>query len=52
VNDNNNNNNNGKKLLFSSSEGKSGTAFRSSTDEILETLTWNNKIRQRKESMY
>ena len=24
---------------------KRGTAFRSSTDEIFETLTWNNKTR-------
>ena len=29
-----------------------GTAFRSSTDGIFETLTWNNKTRYRKESMY
>jgi len=33
-------------------EEKRGTMFRSSTDEIFETLTWNNKTRQRKESMY
>ena len=33
-------------------EEKRGTTFRSSTDEIFETLTWNNKTRQRKESMY
>jgi RNA binding exosome subunit len=29
---------------------KRGTTFRSSTDKIFETLTWNNKIRI--ESMY
>jgi len=28
------------------------TTFRNSTDEIFETLTWNNKTRKRKESMY
>jgi len=26
-------------------EERRGTTFRSSTDEILETLTWNNKTR-------
>jgi len=26
-------------------EEKRGTTFRSSTDEIFETLTWNNKTR-------
>ena len=26
-------------------EEKRGTTFRSSTDEIFETLTWNNKAR-------
>ena len=26
-------------------EKKRGTTFRSSTDEIFETLTWNNKTR-------
>ena len=34
-------------------EEKRGTTFRSSTDEIFETLTWNNKTRlKKKESMY
>jgi hypothetical protein len=33
-------------------EEKRGTTFRSSTDEIFETLTWNNKVRSRKESLY
>jgi len=35
-----------------STEEKRGTTFRSSTDEIFETLSGNNKIRWRKESMY
>ena len=30
-------------------EEKRGTTFRSSTDEVLEKPTWNNKTRQRKE---
>jgi len=29
----------------SGTEEKRGTTFRSSTDEIFETLTWNNKTR-------
>jgi len=29
-------------------EEKRGTTFRSITDENFETLTWNNKTRQRK----
>jgi hypothetical protein len=33
-------------------EEKRETTFRSSNDEIFETLTWNNKIRKGKESMY
>jgi len=33
-------------------EEKRGTTFRSSTDEIFEKLTWNNKITYRKVSMY
>ena len=34
-----------KTALKFGSEEKRGTTFRSSTDEIFETLTWNNKIR-------
>jgi len=33
-------------------EKKRGTTFRSSTDESFETLSWNNKTRERKELMY
>ena len=33
-------------------EEKRGTTFRSSTDEIFETPTWNNKTRYIKESMF
>jgi len=33
-------------------EEKRGTTLRSSTDEIFEAPTWNNKTRQRKESMF
>jgi len=32
-------------LKFGSTEEKRGITFRSSTDEIFETLTWNNKTR-------
>jgi hypothetical protein len=32
-----------------STEEKKGTTFKSSTDEVFETLTWNNKVRSRKE---
>ena len=41
-----------KRIYLRIKQTHRGTTFRSSTDEIFETLTWNNKTRQRKESLY